>query len=330
MNKSDSSHAFTPELARSIYRKAYLINRTDQRFRAMLTNGELAVAYYPVRGQEVTAAAAMSALQPEDYLVTTYRGLHDSLAKGIPSRLLWAEFAGKRTGTCKGKGGPMHITYPPTGVMVTTGIVGSGIPIANGLAMAAQIRGENRVAVASFGDGASNIGAFHEALNMASVWNLPVVFLCQNNQYAEHTTLAAGTSVTSIAERAAGYGMPGVSCDGLDPEMMYQTMAAAVARARAGDGPTLVEAHTYRLQGHIFGADYSYIPKEELKAAEERASMMRLRQRISERQVTESDLAQIEQEVDAEIEDAVAFALKSDPPDPDEIRFDIYETEQAA
>ncbi len=330
MNRSDSSHAFTAELARSIYRKAYLINRTDQRFRAMLTNGELAVAYYPVRGQEVVAAAAMSALQPEDYLVTTYRGLHDSLAKGIPSRLLWAEFAGKRTGTCKGKGGPMHITYPPAGVMVTTGIVGSGIPIANGLAMAAQIRGENRVAVASFGDGASNIGAFHEALNMASVWKLPVVFLCQNNRYAEHTALSAGTSVTSIAERAAAYGMPGVSCDGLDPEMMYQTMAEAVARARAGDGPTLVEAHTFRLLGHIFGADYSYVPKEELKAAEERASMGGLRHWISERQVTESDLAQIEQEVDAEIDDAVAFALKSDPPDPDEIRFDIYKTEQAA
>lgn len=330
MNKSDPSHAFTPELARSIYRKAYLINRTDQRFRAMLTNGELAVAYYPVRGQEVTAAAAMSALRPEDYLVTTYRGLHDSLAKGIPSRLLWAEFAGKRTGTCKGKGGPMHITYPPAGVMVTTGIVGSGIPIANGLAMAAQIRGENRVAVASFGDGASNIGAFHEALNMASVWKLPVVFLCQNNQYAEHTTLAAGTSVTSIAERAAAYGMPGASCDGLDPEMMYQAMAEAVARARAGDGPTLVEAHTFRLQGHIFGADYSYIPKEELKAAEERASMAGLRHRISEKQVSEADLEQIESEVDAEIEDAVAFALNSAAPDPDEIRFDIYETEQAA
>lgn len=330
MNKPASSHSLSSEMSRTIYRKAYLINRTDERFRAMLTNGELAVAYYPVRGHEVIAAAAMAALETDDYLVTTYRGLHDALAKGIPSRLLWAEFAGKRTGTCKGKGGPMHITHPETGVMVTTGIVGSGIPIANGLAMSSQIRGENRVAVASFGDGASNIGAFHEALNMASVWKLPVIFLCQNNQYAEHTTLAAGTSVSSIAERAAGYGMPGVSCDGLDPASVYEAMSEAVSRARAGDGPTLLEARTFRLLGHIFGADYSYVPKEELSAAEERASMAKLRQWISERQVSEADLTQIEQEVDAEIDEAVAFALESEPPDPDEIRFDIYETEQAA
>lgn len=330
MSMTASSPSLSPDTARTIYRKACLINRTDERFRGMLTNGELAVAYYPVRGQEVIAAAAMAALDRTDYLVTTYRGLHDALAKGIPSRLLWAEFAGKRTGTCKGKGGPMHITHPESGVMVTTGIVGSGIPIANGLAMAAQIRGEDRVAVASFGDGASNIGAFHEALNMASVWKLPVIFLCQNNQYAEHTALAAGTSVASIAERAAAYGMPGVSCDGLDPASVYQAMSEAVSRARAGDGPTLLEARAFRLLGHIFGADYSYVPKEALRAAEERASMAGLRQWISERQVSEADLEQIEKAVDAEIEEAVAFALASDPPDPDDIRFDIYATEQAA
>jgi len=323
-------NSFSGDLALSVYRKAYLINRTDERFRAMLTNGELAIAYYPVRGHEVIAAAACSALRTDDYLVTTYRGLHDALAKGIPSRLLWAEFAGKRTGTCKGKGGPMHITHPETGVMVTTGIVGSGIPIANGLAMAAQIRGEDRVAMACFGDGASNIGAFHEALNMASVWKLPVIFLCQNNQYAEHTRLAAGTSVTSIADRAVAYGMPGVSCDGLNPGEMYQTMSEAVTRARNGEGPTLVEARTFRLQGHLFGQDFSYVPKEELKAAEERASMELLRQGISECQVSEADLKRVEEEVDAEIEDAVAFAMDSELPDADEIRFDVYEKEQAA
>lgn len=330
MSKSEHPPSLPADMARTIYRKAYLINRTDERFRAMLTNGELAVAYYPVRGQEVIAAAAMAALEQDDYLVTTYRGLHDALAKGIPSHLLWAEFAGKRTGTCKGKGGPMHITHPETGVMVTTGIVGSGLPIANGLAMASQIRGENRVAVASFGDGASNIGAFHEALNMASVWKLPVIFLCQNNQYAEHTALAAGTSVTSIAERAGAYGMPGVSCNGLDPASVYGAMSEAVGRARAGEGPTLLEACAFRLLGHIFGSDYSYVPKEDLRAAEERASMAKLREWIGERQVREADLEQIEQEVDAEIAEAVAFALASDPPEPDEIRFDVYERELAA
>ncbi|WP_254447796.1 thiamine pyrophosphate-dependent dehydrogenase E1 component subunit alpha [Sphingomonas sp. ID1715] len=330
MSMPVSPPSLGPDLARTIYRKAYLINRTDERFRAMLTNGELAVAYYPVRGQEVIAAAAMAALRQDDYLVTTYRGLHDALAKGIPSRLLWAEFAGKRTGTCKGKGGPMHITHPETGVMVTTGIVGSGLPIANGLAMASQIRGESRVAVASFGDGASNIGAFHEALNMASVWKLPVIFLCQNNQYAEHTALAAGTSVSRISDRAVAYGMPGIFCDGLDPASVYEAMNEAVGRARAGGGPTLLEAGAFRLLGHIFGADYSYVSRQDLHAAEERASMAKLRQWMIERQVRESDLERIEKEVDAEINDAVAFALDSEPPDPDDIRFDIYATEQAA
>lgn len=328
---SDPQNApVSPEVLLSIYRKVYLINRTDERFRSMLTKGQLAVAYYPVRGQEVLAAAAMQALRHDDYLVTTYRGLHDSLAKGIPSRLLWAEFAGRRTGTCKGKGGPMHITHPETGVMVTTGIVGSGMPIAVGLAMAAQIRGADKVALVSFGDGASNIGAFHESLNMAAVWKLPVIFLCQNNRYAEHTAYAVGTSAPKIADRAAGYGIPGVNCDGLDPEDTYRTVSQAVARARAGEGPTLIEANTFRLLGHIFGSDYSYVPKDQLAAAEERASMARLRLWLIERQVSEAQLARAEQEADAEIEDAVAFALESPFPDPVEIRTDIYKLEQSA
>ncbi len=328
---SDPQNApVSPEVLLSIYRKVYLINRTDERFRSMLTKGQLAVAYYPVRGQEVLAAAAMQALRHDDYLVTTYRGLHDSLAKGIPSRLLWAEFAGRRTGTCKGKGGPMHITHPETGVMVTTGIVGSGMPIAAGLAMAAQIRGADKVALVSFGDGASNIGAFHESLNMAAVWKLPVIFLCQNNRYAEHTAYAVGTSAPKIADRAAGYGIPGMTCDGLDPEDTYRTVSQAVARARAGEGPTLIEANTFRLLGHIFGSDYSYVPKDQLAAAEERASMARLRLWLIERQVSDAQLARAEQEADAEIEDAVAFALESPFPDPAEIRTDIYKLEQSA
>src|SRR6202044_4284618 len=138
----------------------------------MLTSGDIAMTYYSPRGQEVISAAVSANLQPADYVVTTYRGIHDHIAKGVPLDLLWAEFLGRATGTCKGKGGPMHITHPASGVMVTTGIVGASMPIANGLALAAQVRGENRVAVAYFGDGASNIGAFHEALNLAAVWKL--------------------------------------------------------------------------------------------------------------------------------------------------------------
>src|SRR5262249_30511620 len=148
-------------------------------------------------------------------------------------------------GSCGGKGGPMHITHPETGVMVTTGIVGGGIPIANGLALASQLRGDGRVTVTNFGDGASNIGAFHEALNMASLWKLPVVFLCQNNGYAEHTKLENGTA-GEIAARAHGYSMPGVAVDGNDPVAMWRVARAAIARARAGEGPTLIEAKCFR------------------------------------------------------------------------------------
>src|ERR1700733_4992554 len=166
-----------------IYRRIALIMRNDERFRSVIRSGRLVMPYYSTRGQEVIPAAMSVNLGPDDYICTIYRGIHDSLAKGVPMKELWAELAGRVTGTCKGKGGPMHITHPASGGMVTTGIVGSSMPIANGLALASQIRGERRVTVAYFGDGAANIGAFHEALNMAAVWKLPVVFVCQNNQY---------------------------------------------------------------------------------------------------------------------------------------------------
>ena len=313
---SDPQNApVSPEVLLSIYRKVYLINRTDERFRSMLTKGQLAVAYYPVRGQEVLAAAAMQALRHDDYLVTTYRGLHDSLAKGIPSRLLWAEFAGRRTGTCKGKGGPMHITHPETGVMVTTGIVGSGMPIAAGLAMAAQIRGADKVALVSFGDGASNIGAFHESLNMAAVWKLPVIFLCQNNRYAEHTAYAVGTSAPKIADRAAGYGIPGMTCDGLDPEDTYRTVSQAVARARAGDGPSLVENLTYRWRGHSKSDRNRYRTKDEIEDWMARDPIARFRAELIAHGVLDAAGAEaVEAEAKQAVADGVEFAKASPAP----------------
>lgn len=163
----------------SIYRKISLIKQNDDRLQAAMRSGKLVMPYYSARGQECIPAAISEHLTAEDYLVTIYRGIHDMLAKGVPLKELWAELAGRSTGTCKGKGGPMHITHPASGCMVTTGIVGAGIPIGCGLALAAQQRGEKRVAVTNFGDGASNIGAFHESLNLASVWKLPVIFVAR-------------------------------------------------------------------------------------------------------------------------------------------------------
>ncbi|MGV0067560.1 thiamine pyrophosphate-dependent dehydrogenase E1 component subunit alpha [Mycobacterium colombiense] len=314
----------------AIYRLAALIQLTDERIRSLLMSGEIALSYYSPRGQEIVAAATAMKLQPEDYVVTTYRGIHDQIAKGVPLRLLMAEYFGKATGACKGKGGPMHVTHPESGVMLTTGIVGSGLPIANGLALAAQLRGERRVVIANFGDGASNIGAFHEALNLASLWKLPVVFLCQNNGYAEHTSFANGTSCPNISDRAVAYGMPGVTINGDDPEAMFAAAAEAIAAARDGAGPTLLEAKTFRFMGHFFGDDSSYIDKEiyDDRLALDPVPALRAKL-IADGRADEVQLTELEQRCREEIADAVEFARASDFPDVSELGRDIYAGEVA-
>ncbi|WP_233259594.1 thiamine pyrophosphate-dependent dehydrogenase E1 component subunit alpha [Ramlibacter sp. WS9] len=312
-----------------IYRRMALIQRSDDKFRAVIKSGKIVAPYYSPRGQEAIPAAVSVNLTNDDYICTIYRGIHDMLAKGVPSKLLWAEIAGKATGTCKGKGGPMHITHPETGVMVTTGIVGSSMPIANGLALAAQIRGEKRVAIAYFGDGASNIGAFHESLNMASVWKLPVVFVCQNNGYGEHTRYELATSAKNISDRAIGYQMPGVTIDGNDPLAVYAAAREAVARARAGEGPTLIEAKTFRFHGHVFGDADAYMEKGEKEAAMARDPVPRFRSWLTEGGVAESELSALEAAIDREIEEAVAFALESPVPDLAELHSDVLAEEAA-
>src|ERR1700693_2389628 len=182
-----------------IYRRVALLRRNDDRAIKVLRSGRLAMPYYSARGQEIIPSAISVQLRDEDYICTIYRGIHDMLAKGMPLNELWAEMAGRATGTCKGKGGPMHLTYPSKGIMVTTGVVGSSMPIANGLGWAAPLEKKGRVSVGHFGDGAANIGAFHEALNLAALWRLPVIFVCQNNRYAEHTAYAKGTAGARIS-----------------------------------------------------------------------------------------------------------------------------------
>lgn len=313
-----------------IYTRTMRIARFDEKMRGLLVTGKLATIYYTVRGQELVSAAMMAALEPRDYLITTYRGQHDQIAKGVPLGPLIAEIAGRAAGTCKGKGGSMHITHPASGVMVTTGVVGSGLPIANGLALASQNRGDKRVTVTAFGDGATNIGAFHEAMNMAQLYGLPVIFFCQNNRYGEHTAFADHTKVESIAARAAAYGMRGVQVDGNDAEAMYAAARDAVDRARAGAGPTLIEAMCYRMMGHFFGADFSYMPPEHLAEMKAADPLPRLRALMIERQFGEAELDAIAAGLDAEIDAAIDFALASPLADPDEIRRDVFEEEIAA
>lgn len=314
-----------------IYKRAALLKANDERARKVILSGQIAMVYYSYRGQEIIPSVMGTLLRDDDTICTIYRGIHDMLGKGFPLRELWAELAGRTTGSCKGKGGPMHLTYPPKGIMVTTGIVGSSAPIANGLSWAAQLDKSDRVSVCTFGDGASNIGAIHEAMNLASIWKLPTIFVCQNNLFAEHTTFEKMTGGENIAARAAGYGMTGVRVNGNDPEGMYTAFAEAVARARAGEGPTLLECMTFRFFGHNFGDDDSYIPKEQKAAAMAADPVPALRARlIADRIASEDELAAIEAGIEAEIDDAIKFALESPWPEPDALRSDVFEKEIAA
>lgn len=325
VNISEGGNGPSAEAQVEIFRKMALIKLTDEAIIAALRSGRLISAYYSPRGQEAIPAAISVNLNPDDYLVTIYRGIHDQLAKGQPLKELLAEYAGREAGSCKGKGGPMHITHPDAGIMLTTGIVGSGIPIANGLAWASVVKGDGRVTVSNFGDGASNIGAFHEALNMASLWKLPVVFVCQNNGYGEHTRYDRGTAVDSVAKRAESYSMPGVRVDGNDPIAVWQTANEAIRRARAGEGPTLIEAMTFRFNGHNMGDPAEYIPKDVMEAARARDPYPCYRQQLIDGNVAdEAALTEIEVNLKAEIEAAFVDALAGPHPTEEELRHDTY------
>jgi pyruvate dehydrogenase E1 component alpha subunit len=311
-----------------IYRRMTLIRQNDERSHKVIKTGRLIMPYYSPRGQEVIPSAVSVNLNQDDYICTIYRGTHDMLAKGVPLKALWAELAGRVTGTCKGKGGPMHITHPESGVMVTTGIVGSSMPIANGLAWASKIDKNGRVTIANFGDGAANIGAFHEALNLAGLWKLPVVFVCQNNRYAEHTTFAKSTAVERLSSRAAGYGMPGITVDGNDPDEMYGVAKVAIERARAGEGPTLIEALTYRFNGHLFGDEGNYMDKGERAAAIAADPVAKLRARlIADHLASDTELAKIESAIESDLDEAVEYALASAFPEIIELKRDVFAQE---
>lgn len=328
MTTTESGVDLDVETAVDLYRTAVRIMTFDEKYRSLMLSGAISGMYYSPRGQEFAAASVAAHLYPADYVVTTYRGLHDQLAKGIPMRDLWAEYLGRAAGTCKGKGGPMHVTSPRHGLMVTTGVVGSGLPIANGLALASQLRGTDQVTVVNFGDGASNIGAFHESLNLASIWKLPVVFVCQNNKWAEYTPLAGGTSVANVADRAASYSIPGVIVDGNDPIALYNAAGQAIDRARRGEGPTLLEAVTYRFCGHNFGDNGEYIPEDEFAAALEADPVPRYRDYlINESIASAAELDVIEQEARDEVDDASTWAIEQTLPDVAELTTDVYSEE---
>jgi acetoin:2,6-dichlorophenolindophenol oxidoreductase subunit alpha len=234
---------------------------------------------------------------------------------------------GRTVGAGRGKGGTMHIAKPEKGVMLSTGIVGAGPPVGVGLAMAAKRKGIDRVTVVSFGDGATNTGSFHEAANMAALWDLPMVFVCQNNMYAEMTPTTDTMKLEHVADRAAGYGMPGIRVDGNDPIAVSEALAEAIAKARNGEGPTFIECVTFRFRGHYFGDRMPYIPKEQLASAMDADPVPAFRRRLIDDGVcTDEELSGIDEGALVKVEDALKTVLAAQPPSADELDRDVYAT----
>jgi pyruvate dehydrogenase E1 component alpha subunit len=310
---------------RRLYELMTLMKAADDRLTKGIATGEVQCVYWPSRGQEAIGAALGVSLRPDDQLITTYRGLHDHIGKGVPLVEIFGEMLGRQLGGSRGKGGTMHIARPESGVVLSTGIVGAGPPVAVGLAMAAVRRGLDRVVVVSFGDGATNTGSFHEAANMAALWTLPMVLLCQNNQYAEMTPTDHTMKIEQVADRALGYGLPGIRVDGNDPLAVASGLAEAIDRARSGAGPTLVECLTFRFRGHYFGDPMAYIPKEQMEEALRQDPVPRFRAHLVDAGVcTEAELDEIELGAQEQVAEALTAALAAPPPDLSELDRDVY------
>jgi acetoin:2,6-dichlorophenolindophenol oxidoreductase subunit alpha len=276
-------------------------------------------------GEEAVAVGVCSALRRDDYIISTHRGHGHCIAKGADLGKTFAEILGKETGYCKGKGGSMHIADFSIGMLGATAVVGAGLPIATGAGLSIKLRHTDQVAVCFFGEGASNQGTFHESLNMASVWKLPVIFVCENNLYAMGTRQSLVMNITNIADRSAAYGIKGVVVDGNDVLAVYASAAEAVEESRKGNGPTLIECKTYRRRGHSRADPAKYRPKEEVDEWFRRDPLRRLRAQLTELYgYQEAELQRIENMVSAEIEEATKYAINSPYPNNVEALQDVY------
>lgn len=276
-------------------------------------------------GEEAVAVGVCSSLRKDDYITSTHRGHGHCIAKGADLKRTMAEILGKKTGYCKGKGGSMHIADFNVGMLGATAVVGAGLPIAVGAGLSIQLRKTDQVVVCFFGEGASNQGTFHESINMASVWRLPVVFVCENNLYAMGTRQSRVMNITDVANRAAAYGIPGEIVDGNDVLAVHEIIGKAVERARKGEGPTLVECKTYRHKGHSRVDPAKYRPKEEVEEWLGKDPIKNFRTYLlAAHFMTEMEIQQIEQNVSVKIEEAVKFALESPFPLAEEALEDVY------
>jgi len=312
---------------RGYLRQLLLIRRFEERAGEMYSLGKIGGFCHLYIGQEAVAVGSIAALRPDDYVISAYREHGQALARGMSARSVMAELFGKATGCSKGKGGSMHLFDAALGFMGGHGIVGGQIPLAAGLAFAAKYRGTDQVAACYFGEAAVNIGSFHEALNMASLWKLPVVFIIENNGYGMGTALARGSSLLDLAHRSYSYDMANEVVDGQDVLTVKTAMEMAVTRARTESKPTLLEIRTYRYVGHSMSdaAHGTYRTKEEVETYRERDPIVLLRDRMfAAAQLDASGYEALDREVKAEVDDSIQFAESSPDPDPSELWTDVY------
>lgn len=308
-----------------MYRCMVKIREFESRANELFLAGELPGFLHLYLGEEAVAAGVMGALRKDDYIASTHRGHGHLIAKGGDIKLMMAELFGKSTGYCKGKGGSMHVADLDLAMLGANGIVGAGIPIATGAALACQYKGTDNVAVSFFGDAASNRGTFHEAINMGSVWNLPIVYVCENNLYGVSTCQRDHMNICDVADRGAAYGIPGRVVDGNDVEAVYLAAAEAVERARSGAGPTLVECKTWRHQGHFVGDPATYRDPAEHEEWLKKDPVPRGAEMLLTRgHATTGEIEQIVADIRAEIDAAVEFGRSSPWPEAAEVLTDVY------
>jgi pyruvate dehydrogenase E1 component alpha subunit len=317
--------AYDPSLLLEMFRRMTLVREFELRAIEERRNGLIPGFIHPCVGQEATAVGACLALAPADVITSTHRGHGHLIGKGGDPRYMMAELAGRSTGYCLGRGGSLHIADFDLGILGANGIVAGGIPIAVGAGLAFHLRGERRVALAFFGDGAVNQGAFHEAANMAGLWKLPVIFMCENNLYGEGTPQHKQAPIADLAARAAGYGFPGVIVDGNDVLAVYEAVRMAAERARAGLGPTFVEGKTYRQRGHYEGDPMVYRTQEEMEYWKARDPVVLFRRRLLEAGIfDEQTLDKVHQDVLRQLDEAVEFAKSAPIPKAEEALLGVY------
>ena len=309
------------------YRRMRTIRAFEEKLAELSLAGKLPGFLHLYAGEEATAVGVCIQLADDDYVASTHRGHGHCIAKGVNPVGMMAELYGKRTGLCKGKGGSMHIADLDLGMLGANGIVGAGIPLATGAGLTARVKGSGQVAVSFFGDGASNQGSFHEALNLASIWNLPVLYVAENNGYGEATPAEYHMRVRDVATRAASYEIPGVIADGMDFFDVYEKAGEAIARAREGKGPTLLDCKTYRYYGHYVGDPLTYRTKEEAEEVRQQRDPLELFERRAVEEMgllTADELREADAEAQAVIAEAVDFAEASQEPSPEDVLTDVY------